>query len=1512
MPAESNDEVPSGRKAETIPLGGEDQFAGQVSHACRGATSLQPDEDTYVAISFHEESVLPKLHGGKAAELEQDLEADGYKRTSPVCRANLWCHEEYIDTCVDSGATLSLLSSKVYKRVEHTGCVTPIRPTKDILTGVSGKRLKMEGVTLLTFSFDGHICQAPVMVGELHGVDLLLGMDWLSHNDAHIDFSRMLLRFRKDVVVPLRTTRNVFSRAHSVRFHTRDDSTNGMQYVYSDCVDGFVRVRYDQEILAGHAQQLSCYVTGPCEKKTTALFTPKLNLGPGVEVVESLVEPVQAHHGAWTIQVAVLNRTGENLMVEQHVQLGRLQAVDQHPTSVGNVHKKNSGYAVWDIAHQTLRQSANYLFGDGDCVVQTDLVNAEFRLAASEEKERQLLLCKTAEVKGSGEPEGPSESRTGTSVNPTLVLDASIGDSASWKTTWSEGERRELHVDLLSRERDEAGKTLGALQCQCRLHQRSTSETELQDAICERVLALQDSDSTPPDRVRVDPSGPTVEPAFGVVKESDLKTSKTTPDPVTPNLRKDLEGLPAHLHCMMPPEGVLEPEQLEQVKQTLTDFQDIFVGPDGKVGYNAEVTHKIETEGEPFKSHPRMKSAREKDYIHQEVIKLLKEGKIEPSRSPWGAPVVLVRKKDGTLRFCIDFRRLNDCTKKDAYPLPRIDECLDCLSGSQWFCTLDLASGYWQVAMDPADKEKTAFVTHNGLYHWIVMPFGLCNAPATFCRLMETVLADIVWSRCLVYLDDIITFGKDFKTCLSNLTAVFIRLRSSNLKLKAKKCELFRTEVDYLGHQVSREGIRPSKKKVDTLHDWAMPQTLTEVKSFVGFCSYYRRFIPRFSDLSAPFVALTKKGATCNTDTPECREAFKELREALTDLPLLHYADPAQPYILDTDASYVAIGACLSQVREVDGELREVPIGFASKTLSDTRRAYCTTKKELYAIVYFMRYWRCYISMSEDVTIRTDHGSLKWLMEFGKNDMTPGGSMYVRWATEMEGYQPWKVDVRPGHLHKNADGMSRARHSYDVKTKNCGIDGCTVCEAVARENSKCRGEDSDESDDEDPPSEERRSKHPLPESHLYGQHQLRLIRQKAKWGASQCKEFGGYRKMTCGGKQQWRKVWKPIDPCRFHEHHWATRGEEERFRKRAECLARKKRRRVRDRKREERANNQVHLRRLQVENVQLRRQLAAMELRNLSRDATSSAEELNEGTSDEHLSTMDESSSTRRLQPGNSDLRHMFEVVSKKGTSKNALLESTKSYTEQVRESNHARDSGYSSGVTISEDDVAGCHGLASKSAACEDLETSLQLPLRQLPRREARDKAKQALRDLAPQGKKPRRNRRSMGKKGRPPDDTPLTDDVSSEETDTPCTQTAKGAIPKLPIQQEPKGVSILKTIGWKSTDWIEAQKKDAVISRLRVLVETSEIKPSKTQCRRESRAVSQIIQSSWHFLQYNEQGILCRKVQAKVYGTKKYVWQRLVPDVFREALFRKVHQEACMHMGYSKVYAMMVTRFY
>ena len=271
-----------------------------------------------------------------------------------------------------------------------------------------------------------------------------------------------------------------------------------------------------------------------------------------------------------------------------------------------------------------------------------------------------------------------------------------------------------------------------------------------------------------------------------------------------------------YLRCMLPDRSTLSPQESKSIIKLVTEFADIFVGPDGILGWTDKAYHtiKVDPSKGPQQGKPRAKSAHDKRFIEQEVARLLKEGKIRPSKSPWGAPVVLVRKKDGTLRFCVDFRELNDMTKKDAYPIPRIDELLDCLNVSKYFCTLDLAAGYWQIALCTDDVEKTAFITHVGLYEWVVMPFGLCNAPATFCRLMETVLSDIMYRRCLVYLDDIIAFGKDFWCTLENLRAVFIRLRENHLKLKAKKCELFKQKVDYLGHEISHEGIRPTPRKI--------------------------------------------------------------------------------------------------------------------------------------------------------------------------------------------------------------------------------------------------------------------------------------------------------------------------------------------------------------------------------------------------------------------------------------------------------------------------------------------------------------------------------------------------------------------------------------------------------------------------------------------------------------------------------------------------------------------------
>ena len=268
--------------------------------------------------------------------------------------------------------------------------------------------------------------------------------------------------------------------------------------------------------------------------------------------------------------------------------------------------------------------------------------------------------------------------------------------------------------------------------------------------------------------------------------------------------------LKAHLNVMLSEASHLTTEQRKRAEAFLWENRDVFVGVDGKVGVTGLTEHTIEVEDSPpIRSQPYRRSPKEKEELDKTIDGLLKEGKIEPSGSPWAAPVVMVQKKDGTMRFCVDYRKINAVTKKDAYPLPRIDDALDSLGGSNWFHTLDLASGYWQVAMATKAKEKTAFSTHRGLFQWTVMPFGLCNAPATFERLMEGLLGDIQWKHCLVYLDDIIVFGNSFEVALHNLNLVFQRLRKAGLKLKPSKCFLFRQAVEYLGHIVTKDGIQP-------------------------------------------------------------------------------------------------------------------------------------------------------------------------------------------------------------------------------------------------------------------------------------------------------------------------------------------------------------------------------------------------------------------------------------------------------------------------------------------------------------------------------------------------------------------------------------------------------------------------------------------------------------------------------------------------------------------------------
>ena len=292
--------------------------------------------------------------------------------------------------------------------------------------------------------------------------------------------------------------------------------------------------------------------------------------------------------------------------------------------------------------------------------------------------------------------------------------------------------------------------------------------------------------------------------------------------------------LPDHLQRLLDLTSQdLDNVQRGQLASTLLQFVDLFPVPGSALtGHTDAVKHTIDTgTSAPIRCAPRRMSPQKIKKEEDCVTEMLTGGQIEPSL--WSAPVVLVTKKDGGTRFCVDYRRLNLATVKDAYPLPRRDDTLDMLTGKRWFSTLDLASGYWQVSLSPEARCKTAFATHSGLFQFKVMPFGLCNAPATFERLMDQVLQGLRWSRCLVYLDDIISFGTTFEDALDNLTLIFERLRTYGLQLKSTKCHLFQTSVPFLGHVAGRRGLECDPKKIEVLACSGLPE---ECPAVFGIC----------------------------------------------------------------------------------------------------------------------------------------------------------------------------------------------------------------------------------------------------------------------------------------------------------------------------------------------------------------------------------------------------------------------------------------------------------------------------------------------------------------------------------------------------------------------------------------------------------------------------------------------------------------------------------------------------
>ena len=458
----------------------------------------------------------------------------------------------------------------------------------------------------------------------------------------------------------------------------------------------------------------------------------------------------------------------------------------------------------------------------------------------------------------------------------------------------------------------------------------------------------------------------------------------------------------------------LNEDEKAQFREMMIEWQDIFAQHPYDTGYCDYIPHTIDTgDAKPIRQKARRLSPHMRPEVDKCVTDLLEHGIISPSESPWASPIVMVLKPSGKWRFCLDYREINKVTRVDAWPLPRIDESLEALQGNTLFCKLDMASGYYNVAMDSRDKQKTAFTTGTGLYEFNVLPFGLRNAPSAFSRLMENVLAGLHFTDCLIYLDDVCTFGCNFSQVKQRLELIFAAFRKANFKLQPSKCIFFQKQMEYLGFIVSGNGIATDPSKVEKVKNWPVPRTLKQVRGFTGLTSYYRKFIPRYSEKAAPLYHLTKKGVNF-VWTDECQIAFDTLKGDLCSPPVLAFPDFSQPFILDTDASGTAIGAVLSQVQ--DG--KERVIAYASRTFSPAERNYSVTRRELLAVIHFVQHFKTYL-YGKKFLLRTDHGSLRWLFNFKE----PEGQV-ARWLEILAAYQ-FDIEHRKGSNHGNGDAMSR-------------------------------------------------------------------------------------------------------------------------------------------------------------------------------------------------------------------------------------------------------------------------------------------------------------------------------------------------------------------------------------------------------------------------------------------------------------------------------------------------------
>lgn len=460
----------------------------------------------------------------------------------------------------------------------------------------------------------------------------------------------------------------------------------------------------------------------------------------------------------------------------------------------------------------------------------------------------------------------------------------------------------------------------------------------------------------------------------------------------------------------------LGPKEQRRVRQALRPFSSMW---GGKLGTVRVTEHRIELKpgAKPVFAQPYRAGPKAGKIEQDEVDKMLKAGVIEPARSEFASPVVLVPKPDGSLLFCVDYRRLNAATIKDSYPLPRMDECLDSLGDAQFFTTLVCNSGYWQIPVATGDKPKTAFTCHAGCFQFCRMPFGLCNSSATFQRTVDFLLSRFRWRSCLVYLDDIIIFSNSFDEHLAHVTETLDALQAAGFSLKLSKCHFFTRAVDYLGHTIRPGLLEVATKNTAAIEGFREPRNQTPVRSFLGLCNVYRRFVPNFERVTAPLNAMLQNAYDFELPafTEDQRRAFELLKRALIKPPVLQLPRSGTKLSVDTDACDYQVGCALMQEGE-DG-IRH-PIGYWSRGLTPAEKNYSAGEKECLAVIWAVQILRPYLE-STHFDLYTDHQALCWVMS-----MANASGRLARWRLRLLEHD-FTIHYRKGLKNQVADAVSR-------------------------------------------------------------------------------------------------------------------------------------------------------------------------------------------------------------------------------------------------------------------------------------------------------------------------------------------------------------------------------------------------------------------------------------------------------------------------------------------------------